>query len=203
FVPFLGAPVLVAIRPVFSGQKVIGVLVALGSPDGPPAFGISAADPVPAPAHPRPGPSRVIALRDDRWVLLDPREIRFAEADRNNIWLASDQGRLRAATRGLDHLEQQLEDKGFLRVHRRFLINLARVREIEQSFKGAMFVATDKRTHETVPVARRHIPDLRRALGLLMRLARGRVRPAGQASRASPAGGSRADGSFPGGGLAG
>ena len=168
FVPFLGAPVLAAIRPVFTGPKVIGVLVAFGPPDGPPAFGISSSDVLPAPAHPRPGPSRVIALRDDRWVLLDPREIRFAESDRNNVWLASDQGRLRAAARGLDHLEQQLEDKGFLRVHRRFLINLARVREIERSFKGALFVATDKRTHETVPVARRNIPALRQALGLLI-----------------------------------
>lgn len=168
FVPFLGAPALVAIRPVFAGPRVIGVLAAFGPPDGPPAFGAASCDPLPGSAHPRPVPSRVVALREDRWVLLDPREIRFAEADRNNVWLSSDQGRLRAAIRGLDHLEQQLEDKGFLRVHRRFLINLARVREIEQSFKGALFLATDKRTHETVPVARRHIPALRRAFGLLM-----------------------------------
>jgi hypothetical protein len=167
YVPFLGAPVSVAARPVCTETKVIGVLLAFGSADGHSPFGATSGDPLVASAHRHPLPNRVIALREDRWVLLDPREIRFAEADRNNVWLASDQGRLRAATRGLDHLEEQLRDKGFLRVHRRFLINLNRVREIEQGFKGTLFLATDTRTHETVPVARRHIPYLRQALGLL------------------------------------
>jgi DNA-binding LytR/AlgR family response regulator len=80
--------------------------------------------------------------------------------------LTTDQGRLVAATRGLDRLEQQLEDKGFLRVHRRFLVNLGRVREVEQGFKGALFLATDARPRETVPVSRRHASQLRQAFGL-------------------------------------
>lgn len=166
FVPFLGSPVSVAVHPVFTGTQVIGVLLAFGSTEGQPAFGASASDPVPDSPRPRPHQSRVIALRDDRWVLLDPREIRFAEAEHNNVWLTSDQGRLRAATRGLDRLERQLEDKGFLRVHRRFLVNLGRVKEVEQGFNGTLFLATDTRAHETVPVARRHAPHLRQALGL-------------------------------------
>ena len=165
FVPFLDTSVAVAVRPVFSSTRVIGALIAFDSPGGPPAFGAPTSDPLLGSAHPRPLPSRVIALRDDRWVLLDPREIRFAEADHNNVWLTSDQGRLLAATRGLDHLEQQLEDKGFLRVHRRFLVNLGRVREIEQGFKGTLYLATDTGAHERVPVARRHTPRLRQALG--------------------------------------
>ena len=40
------------------------------------------------------------------------------------------------------------------------------VREIEPGFKGTLFLATDTRTHETIPVARRHIPYVRQALGL-------------------------------------
>jgi sigma-54 dependent transcriptional regulator, acetoin dehydrogenase operon transcriptional activator AcoR len=165
FVPFLDTIVSVAVRPVLAGTQVIGALVAFGSPDGQPAFGAGSGEPLIASSRPRPGPSRVIAMRDDRWVLLDPREIRFAEADHNHVWLTSDQGRLLAAARGLDHLEQQLEDKGFLRVHRRFLVNLGRVREIEQGFKGTLFLATDTPARELVPVARRHAPQLRQALG--------------------------------------
>ncbi|MGH3277010.1 MAG: LytTR family DNA-binding domain-containing protein, partial [Streptosporangiaceae bacterium] len=115
---------------------------------------------------------RVIATREDRWVVLDPGEIRFVEADHNNIWLMSDRGRLLAATRGLDRLEKQLADQGFLRVHRRFLVNLGRIREIEQGFKGTLFLVTQTRTHEIVPVARRHIPSLRQALGMSSRLPR-------------------------------
>lgn len=166
FVPFLGAPMPVAVRPVLTGARVIGVLLAFGSPEGRPAFGAPSGDPLLGAPHPRPFPARVVALRDDRWVLLDPREIRYAEADRNSVWLISDQGRLLATTRGLDRLERQLEDKGFLRVHRRFLVNLSRVREVEKGFKGTLLLATDARVHETVPVARRHAPYLRQALGL-------------------------------------
>jgi hypothetical protein len=166
FVPFLNTPVSVAMRPVFTGTRAIGVLVAFGSPDEHSAFETPSSEPLPGTPHPHPLPSRVIALRDDRWILLDPREVRFAEADHNKVWLTSDQGRLMAASRGLDRLEQQLENKGFLRVHRRFLVNLARVREIEQGFKGTLLLVTDARTHETVPVARRHTPSLRQALGL-------------------------------------
>jgi hypothetical protein len=163
-VPFLDAPMSVTARPVFDGTQVIGALLVFGPADGP--FEISRDDADLHSPGPRSVPYRVVALRDDRWVLLDPREIRFAEADHGNVWLASDQGRLLAAARGLDHLDLQLGDKGFLRVHRRFLVNLSRVREIELGFKGALLLATDTRSHESVPVARRHVPQVRQALGL-------------------------------------
>jgi hypothetical protein len=165
YVPFLGLTVPVVVRPVFTGTQLIGMLLAFGSAAGATGCTQPAGYLVPAAAS-GPLPSRVVALRDDRWVLLDPREIRFAEADHNTVWLTTDSGRLVAATRGLDRLEQQLEDKGFLRVHRRFLVNLGRVREVEQGFKGALFLATDARTRETVPVSRRHASQLRQAFGL-------------------------------------
>lgn len=169
FVPFLGAPVQVAVRPVPTGSQVIGALLAFrpaDSADGGFSPDIPGRDATLGSTDHGPVPTRVVALRQDRWVLLDPAEIRFAEVDHNNVWLMSDQGRLLAAARGLDRLEQQLGDKGFLRVHRRFVVNLSRIREIEQGFKGSLFLHTDTRTHETIPVARRHIAAVRRALGL-------------------------------------
>jgi sigma-54 dependent transcriptional regulator, acetoin dehydrogenase operon transcriptional activator AcoR len=165
YVPFLDQPLAVAVRPVFDGTQVIGALLTFGSADHPGSSELLD-DPAPGSPDPRRFPDRVIALRDDRWVLLDPREIRYAETDHDNVWLVSDQGRLLAAVRGLDRLEQELTRRGFLRVHRRYLVNLGRVREIEQGFKGALFLATDTRSHETVPVARRHVPQVRQALGL-------------------------------------
>jgi hypothetical protein len=169
FVPSLDAAVPVAVRPVTTGNQVIGALLAFGSagsPNGDLPAEIPSCEAPSCSAHPSPPARQVVALRQDRWVLLEPAEIRFAEADHNNIWLMSDQGRLLAATRGLDRLEQELGDKGFLRVHRHFLVNLNRVREIEEGFKGSLFLHTDTRTHESIPVARRHVADLRRTLGL-------------------------------------
>jgi hypothetical protein len=165
YVPFLDQPLPVAVHPVLDGSQVIGALLAFGSTDGP-GSSDPLDDPDPGSPDPRRFPDRVIALRDDRWVLLDPREIRYAETDHDNVWLVSDQGRLLAAVRGLDRLERELTGRGFLRVHRGFLVNLGRVREIEQGFRGALFLATDTRSHETVPVARRQVPRVRQALGL-------------------------------------
>jgi sigma-54 dependent transcriptional regulator, acetoin dehydrogenase operon transcriptional activator AcoR len=165
YVPFLDAPIPVAVRPVFTGPQVIGALLAFGSADDP-DFELPAADPEPASSPSRPFRDRVIALRDDRWVVLALREVRFAEADHNNVWLVTDLGRMLAATRGLDRLEQELADKGFLRVHRRFLVNLARVREIDAGIKGTLYLSTDTRTRDTIPVARRHVSYVRQALGL-------------------------------------
>lgn len=166
FVPFLAAPVPVSVRPVSTGTQVIGMLLAFGPPGGNPPFGECSDDLHHGAMKARPLTSRVVAMRDERWVMLDPREIHFAEADRNNVWLRTDQGSLRATIRGLDRLEQQLEGKGFLRVHRRYLVNLNRIREIEPGIKGGLFLTTDTHTHETVPVARRHVPHLHQALGL-------------------------------------
>jgi hypothetical protein len=172
FVPFLGATVPVAVRPVANGRQVIGAMLAFGSPDssdfpdGNVLSEIPSSGATPGPTDLGPVSRRVVAFRQDRWVLLEPAEVRFAEVDHNNIWLMSDQGRLLAATRGLDRLEQQLQGKGFLRVHRRFLVNLNRIREIEQGFKGSLFLHTDTRTHESIPVARRHVADVRLAFGL-------------------------------------
>jgi hypothetical protein len=169
FVPALDALVPVAVHPVFIGTQIVGALLAFGSPDSP-GEDLSSESPLSGTPLGSTGPNplarRVVALREDRWVLLDPAEIRFAEVDHNDIWLMSDRGRLQAAARSLDRLEQQLEDKGFLRVHRRFLANLNRIREIEQGFKGSIFLHTDTRTHESIPVARRHVAAVRQALGL-------------------------------------
>lgn len=166
FVPFLRTAIPAAARPVFCGERVIGALFAFGSGHERLAqSGLAKSDPAVS-EQPSGVPCRVVALREDRWILLDPREIRYAEADQNKVWIVSDVGRLLAASRGLDHLERQLDGRGFLRVHRRFLVNLGRVREIEPGFKGTLFVTTDPHTHETVPVARRHAPELRQALGM-------------------------------------
>jgi sigma-54 dependent transcriptional regulator, acetoin dehydrogenase operon transcriptional activator AcoR len=167
FVPFLRAAIGVAVRPVFCGSQVIGALFAFGAGhEGLTGQSALVKHELTGGEQTRSLPSRVVALRDDRWVLLDPREIRYAEADQNKVWIVSDIGRLLASSRGLDHLERQLEGRGFLRVHRRFLVNLSRIREIEQGFKGTLFVTTDTRDRETVPVARRHMAELRQVLGM-------------------------------------
>src|SRR4051794_27856692 len=136
----------------------------------PSARRVSAGCTEPREGRPRPArrhEERLVGLRADRLVLVAPREVRFAEADGNDVWLTTDRGRLRARERGLGRLADGLAGRGFLRVHRRFIVNLDRVREIEPAFKGALWLVMDAGPRrEVVPVSRRRSAELRRALGI-------------------------------------
>jgi hypothetical protein len=152
-------PTPVSIRPVFSSGHLIGNLVSFGASDGaqsPPAEGS---------ARPR-VPRRLVAMRDNRMVLLRLPEVSFAESEGNDVWLSTDRGRLRAAWQSLDKLDSELADVGFLRVHRRYVVNLGRIREIERGRGGELLLVMDDRTNEMVPVSRRNAPSVRRALDI-------------------------------------
>ncbi|MGV9249932.1 LytTR family transcriptional regulator DNA-binding domain-containing protein [Streptomyces sp. NPDC003697] len=153
-------PTSISIRPVFSSEQLIGNLVLFDRSDGarfPRAEG---------PVHPRVQPRRLVAVRDNRMVLLRLPEVSFAESQGKDVWLSTDQGRVRAASPSLDKLDSELADAGFLRVHRRYVVNLCRVREVERGLKGELSLVMDDRTHEMVPVSRRNVPGVRRALDI-------------------------------------
>ncbi len=153
-------PTSISIRPVFSSGHLIGNLVFFDASDGaqlPQSEGS---------AHSRAQPRRLVAMRENRMVLLQLPEVSFAESEGNDVWLSTAQGRLRAASQSLDKLETELADVGFLRVHRRYVVNLSRVREIERGLKGELSLVMDDRANEMVPVSRRSAPGVRRALDI-------------------------------------
>ncbi|MEU6810107.1 LytTR family transcriptional regulator DNA-binding domain-containing protein [Streptomyces sp. NPDC046831] len=153
-------PTSISIRPVFSSRHLIGSLISFDRSDG--AQFPRAEEPV----RPRVQPRRLVAMRDNRMVLLRLPEVSFAESQGKDVWLSTDQGRVRAASPSLDKLDSELADAGFLRVHRRYVVNLSRVREIERGLKGELSLVMDDRTHEMVPVSRRNVPGVRRALDI-------------------------------------
>lgn len=153
-------PTAISIRPVFTGGHLIGNLVSFGASDG---------TQLPLPegsARPPVRPRRVIAMRDNRMVLLRLPEVTFAESQGNDVWLSTAQGRLRAASQSLDKLDSELADVGFLRVHRRYVVNIDRIREIERGLKGELLLIMDGGPNDTVPVSRRNAPAVRRALDI-------------------------------------
>ena len=152
-------PCRLTLRPVFLADQPIGTLAFFGSEHGdtvegePPESGVSP-------------PSRVVGVSGDRMVLLRRPEVRFAEADGNDVWLSTDEGRLQAAVRGIDKLEEELAGGEFLRVHRRFLVNLTCVRAVDRGPRGELSLIVAGSEREPVPVSRRNVPAVRRALGL-------------------------------------
>ncbi len=160
FTHLAAEPTSITLRPVFLSGHLIGHLVS---------FDASEEAPMPRverPAHPGLPPRRVVATRDNRTVLLRLPEISFAESEGNDVWLSTDRGRLRAAAQGLDRLDGELAAAGFLRVHRRYMVNLERVREIERGRGGELTLVMDDPTTTMVPVSRRNVPGVRRALDI-------------------------------------
>jgi hypothetical protein len=160
FTHLTGEPAPLSIRPVFQARRVIGTLITFGSSEGNPLNNNPGVDPT------RGRPRRIVGVRGERMILLRLGEVCFAESDGNDVRLTTDQGRMQAATQGLDRLEGQLAGGGFLRVHRRFLVNLSRVREVERGFRGELLLIMDTRANDAVPVSRRNASAVRRALGI-------------------------------------
>jgi sigma-54 dependent transcriptional regulator, acetoin dehydrogenase operon transcriptional activator AcoR len=152
-------PCRITLCPVFLADQPIGTLALFGAESGD------------AIEHERPEPmlsrpSRVVGVSGDRMVLLHRPEVRYAEADGNAVWLVTDEGRLQAAVRGIDKLEEELAGGEFLRVHRRFLVNLSCVRAVDRGARGELSLIMDGAAPAAVPVSRRNVPAVRRALGL-------------------------------------
>lgn len=153
-------PTSISIRPVFSSGHLIGNLIFFDSSEG------AQVPPAERSTYPGGQPRRVVGMRENRMVLLRLPEVCFAESEGNDVWLSTDQGRLRAASPSLDKLDSELADVGFLRVHRRYVVNLSRIREIERGLKGELSLVMDDRKQEMVPVSRRNAPAVRRALDI-------------------------------------
>jgi hypothetical protein len=151
-------PSRLTLRPVFFAGEPVGTLAVFGSESGE-AIEHEPSEPGLSPHR------RIVGVNGDRMVLLHRPEVRYAEADGNDVWLVTDEGRLQAAVRGIDKLEEELAGGDFLRVHRRFLVNLACVRAVDRGPKGEMSLVMDG-AREPVPVSRRNLPAVRRALGL-------------------------------------
>jgi sigma-54 dependent transcriptional regulator, acetoin dehydrogenase operon transcriptional activator AcoR len=154
-------PQRLTLRPVFLADQPIGAVAVFGADSNEVIEGEQ-------PGHGlgfQP-PSRIVGLTGERMVLLHRPEVSLAEADGNDVWLVTDEGRLQAAVRGIDKLEEELEGSEFLRVHRRFLVNLSRVRALDRGERGELLLIMEGPGRDSVPVSRRNVPAVRRALGL-------------------------------------
>jgi DNA-binding LytR/AlgR family response regulator len=110
-------------------------------------------------------PARIPAYRRDVTVLVPPEEIAFAYAEAEQVYLKLQRERL-GCRFTLKELEARLRPHGFLRVHRRFLVNLAKVREVVPYFKGNIGLGVDDAERTEIPVSRALAPVVRRSLGL-------------------------------------
>jgi two-component system response regulator LytT len=120
------------------------------------------------PSAPAPGSARVERVpveKAGKKLLLSVEEIFHIMAKDDYSYLFTD-GERYLSTMSLADLERKLEPRGFFRVHRRFLVNLAQVKEVVPMYGGTLLLTMKDREATQVPVSRRRVPSLKKALGL-------------------------------------
>ena len=69
------------------------------------------------------------------------------------------------STTSLAQFESKLGDFGFFRVHRRYIVNLANVEDVETAASGAIQLGVAG-VEDRIPVSRRRVVPLKKALNL-------------------------------------
>jgi DNA-binding LytR/AlgR family response regulator len=105
----------------------------------------------------------VDALRGGGTRLLPRSSILYLQAHGDYVRVASADGRFLLRAR-LSDLEERWAGAGFARVHRGFVVNLRRAVEVRPRLNGTAVLVMADGTE--VPIARRHVADLRRRLGV-------------------------------------
>ncbi len=110
-------------------------------------------------------PDRFPVEREGRTLLVRPVDIRFVRAQGHDVTVHTFDGDFRF--RGtLGECASRLEPRGFLRVHRAYLVNPEHVVEVRPFFAGAYVLLTDDKARTQVPVSRAYAKAARLAFGL-------------------------------------
>ncbi|MCL4555121.1 MAG: LytTR family DNA-binding domain-containing protein [Actinobacteria bacterium] len=108
---------------------------------------------------------RISVEKAGKKLLLQVEDVYYVMAKDDYAYLHTDAERY-LSTNSLAQLERKLDASGFFRVHRRYLVNLGQVKEVVPMYGGTLLLTLSDRAGTQVPVSRRRVPALKRALGL-------------------------------------
>lgn len=100
---------------------------------------------------------------DGRLLPINTAAITCIYAKDKNTYISTAQGDYHA-DQTLQELEQRLTARGFVRVHRNYLVNMRHVAEIIPWFHGTYLLRLDDGRHNQVPVGRSRVKMFRRLL---------------------------------------
>jgi len=115
-----------------------------------PAMGTAAAAPAP------PGVARTkLAVRaNNRHFIVDANEVIYATIDNGLITLVTTNLEGHSNYRTIEDLQAALDKDQFWRVHRSYLVNINRIKEVVPWFKSSYQLRMDDKKHSEVPVSR-------------------------------------------------
>lgn len=80
-------------------------------------------------------------------------------------YIYTDEGKFLSTT-SLTHLEESLNDFGFFRVHRRYIVNLERIAAVSPQPGGTLMITLSDEEGTEIPVSRRRVPTLKAKMGI-------------------------------------
>lgn len=107
---------------------------------------------------------RIPVEKGGRKVLIPVEQIRYIMAKDDYSCIFTEDDRYLSTT-SLAQFEAKLSDFGFFRVHRRYIVNLANVEDVETVPSGAIQLGVAG-VEERIPVSRRRVVPLKKALSL-------------------------------------
>lgn len=117
--------------------------------------------------HPQPTPdTEMVAVSSPRGGstrLISRGSVLYVQSHGDFVRLVTDDGRFLLRTT-LSEIEHRWEQFGFVRVHRQYVANLARAVELRPLLGGTAELAFGD--DQAIPVARRHVTDLSKRLGV-------------------------------------
>jgi DNA-binding LytR/AlgR family response regulator len=107
----------------------------------------------------------LLHLQDGRRIPVDPQEIYLLEAEGGETLVRTRHAQPLTDVRQLSELIDAFEPFGFAQIHRSWVVNLRRVREIRLAPNGGWEVKLDPPVNRVLPVSRRRISALWKRFG--------------------------------------
>lgn len=129
---------------------------AAGTPEG------AAVRTPPAPPH----RTKLLIRNANRNFIVDAQDVIYATIDNGLITLVATNVEGHSNYRTIEDLQANLDKETFWRVHRSFLVNIHKIKEVVPWFKSSYQIRMDDRKHTEIPVSRVQTKRLRELLKL-------------------------------------
>lgn len=123
--------------------------------------------PVPAGGLGRsPDQMRLSVWHNDRLLVLLPSQIFFIRAEQKRKTMVCTEKGDFVTNMSLKEVQERLENCGFFRTHKSFLVNMSKVREVVPWFNDTYILSLEGCSVQDIPVAKHFIQDFKRAIGI-------------------------------------
>ena len=120
----------------------------------------------PALLQPATHPAKLLVRCQNRNLVVDSSEVVYATIDEGLITLATTTLEGQSNYRTLEELQSHLDPAVFWRVHRSYLVNINRIKEVIPWFKSSYLLRMDDKKRTEIPVSRVQTKRLRMLLKL-------------------------------------